>query len=636
MDKIRVFLATGKKYHFWILCAIVLVVGLLAWTTATGDLANRYQTRRQKLDEDFKGVRAISAQVNHPNDKVIDAIQREGDKLKEKVLQAWELLYNEQNEKNRWPDSLSKGFLRDIKRLAPDDEIPGHRREEYQTFIAQHFPKLFKQLDIRRRRERVEGEETEEGTGNPPPRDRPGRASAPRGGGMDEMGGPMGMMGLEGEMAGGGRGAGPPIRRREEEDLEMEGVIEWDESNRLRIEDRYYWDKTPSTLQVRYAQEDLWVYETLLRIIVDCNKGSNYYNAAVRTIEALQIGRDAAPAFGKVESDLFLGGAVEEKPRGGGAPGGGAPRGEMGGPGMGGDMMGEGGRAAAGGPGRGPAGIPGGGGGDATGMMSAEEKLVMQLKAFRYLDQDFKPMPDDNEHPYAEFKMMGIILKLVMKEQKVPEVLAGCANSNMPIEIRQVRLNPGGGARLKLQEEGASADTSRSSTGMGMGMEMGMGRMGGEMDMFGGREGGGRSRGPGMSGTGSDQGGITAPYMPVEFLGVIYIYNPPDRDKLGTGTVGEKAAAKEPAAPPPAAAPAAQPATPPPAEEPTPPAEKPAPPAGQPTPPAEAAPAAEPATPPVQPATPAAEQPKPAAAGAAAAATPKAGAENAKEAPAKR
>ena len=72
-------------------------------------------------------------------------------------------------------------------------------------------------------------------------------------------------------------------------------------------------------------------------------------------------------------------------------------------------------------------------------------------------------MAADAEHPYAEFKMMPIRMKLVMKEQKVPEVLVKCANSNMPIEIRQVRINPGGGARLKLQQEGATASARSAS-----------------------------------------------------------------------------------------------------------------------------------------------------------------------------
>ena len=45
--------------------------------------------------------------------------------------------------------------------------------------------------------------------------------------------------------------------------------------------------------------------------------------------------------------------------------------------------------------------------------------------------------------------------------------------------------------------------------------------------------------------------------MPVEIYGVIYIYNPPDREKLGTGAASaekpaEAAAPAAPAQPPPA------------------------------------------------------------------------------------
>ena len=54
----------------------------------------------------------------------------------------------------------------------------------------------------------------------------------------------------------------------------MVGVLEWDESDRNRIMRQFQWEETPDTQTVRLAQEDLWVYEALLRIIEKTNKGA--------------------------------------------------------------------------------------------------------------------------------------------------------------------------------------------------------------------------------------------------------------------------------------------------------------------------------------------------------------------------
>ena len=53
------------------------------------------------------------------------------------------------------------------------------------------------------------------------------------------------------------------------------------------------------------AQEDLWVYEALLRIIENTNQGyTSYYNAPVKEIDALQIGADASKAWLQSENSL--------------------------------------------------------------------------------------------------------------------------------------------------------------------------------------------------------------------------------------------------------------------------------------------------------------------------------------------
>ena len=109
-----------------------------------------------------------------------------------------------------------------------------------------------------------------------------------------------------------------------------------------------------------------------------------------------------------------------------------------GGPGLGpgGPGMGPGG---PGGPGMGP----GGPGAEPGGKAASADA---QFLDYRYVDDKGQPLPaSDPEYPYvkqpfAEFKMMPIRMSLVMDERRLPKLLVECGNSNMPIEVRRVRV----------------------------------------------------------------------------------------------------------------------------------------------------------------------------------------------------
>ena len=64
---------------------------------------------------------------------------------------------------------------------------------------------------------------------------------------------------------------------------------------------------------------------------------------------------------------------------------------------------------------------------------------------YRYVDDKGQPLPaSEPEYPYVkssgEFKMMPIRMSLVMDERSLPKLLVECGNSNMPIEVRRVRI----------------------------------------------------------------------------------------------------------------------------------------------------------------------------------------------------
>jgi hypothetical protein len=150
--------------------------------------------------------------------------------------------------------------------------------------------------------------------------------------------------------------------------------------------------------------------------------------------------------------------------------------------------------------------------------------------------------------------MMPIHMRLLMNQRKIVNLIVNLANSSMPIEVRRVSIRPG--------DQGPTIDFSRflPAKGPGGGMGPGMSSSGpANMPLSG--------FGPGMpgsegsrysSGGGSHAGGGIGGYaetdqlapderdpldLPVEIDGIIYIFNVPKKEKLGTGTVAAAAAA---------------------------------------------------------------------------------------------
>ncbi len=550
MDNVKVFMAALKKYQFWAISGVVLITTIVCWWLATAGLASQTSKRSSEIDGDFKGV--IIAH-NHPNQGVIDKIGQQHESLKRSVFDAWEVLYREQKEKNPLPKVLGEDFKKQFENLKPKEELQAEYRELYQNFIMGHFPTLLKMIDVRRSPEEKEnsdraGGAKPAGLGAAGRRGTAGAAARPRTN-------PARMPGMPG-MPGGQRtpGVGTGRSGDKADSDELIGTVDWNPSDYQALEERFDWRETPSTLAVVLAQEDLWVYEALLRIIKNTNEGAtSYATASVKRIDALEIGSDAAKAWKDAEAAIFqvtqagpvaAAGVAEGMGPAGGPPGG--PGGSPGGPGGG--MMRPGMEGGLGGP------------GGAT-ALTGEDRSRQLLMESRYVDDNGKPLSYDPEfpyakHPYAEFKMMPIRMNLVMDQRRLPKLLAECANSNMPILVRRIRiLKSPGAAAISLaaaptaqQGQGGGGATMPGAPGLGPGMPPGAPGM-----MMGAgrptaRRGAGVEGGVGRTGgvarqLGDKEGEATPFDIPVEVHGVIYIYNPPDRQKVGTGAAsGEKSA----------------------------------------------------------------------------------------------
>lgn len=528
MDQLKKILVGLQKYHFWALGAVVLVLLMVFWSTATAKLSQDFDGRKGAVSSHFSNMQNLAGSVDPPNEAVYNALLAAHLGLRRNVMRGWKYLYDEQTKNNPLPGVLGEDFREKWQSLGPSGELPYHLIDRYWNFIQRYFPKLLERVDVRR------------------PKD-PERLAAP--GGPGGPGGPglpgaRGMPGIEGGMAGA-------------EQIEYVGKVVWDKTNYDQLLNRFVWSKRPTTRQIRLAQEDLWVYETLLNIIKDLNKDStSHYNASVKRIRAVDIGPYATRAFYEARNSLGLaalaaaGGATAEP----GAMPGASPLAQPGlrpGPPPPASVPGAMPPAMMEGPGMMMPGMEGPGlmaPGAAAGPAGADDALYMN----RYVDQNEQPVPLENgqpKHPYSEFRMMPIRMSLLMDQRKIPELMVRCANSNMPVEIRQVRLSPGRTAKVNYAAAAASplagmmGPMAPGVEGAGLFMPgaegIGPGGPGGMGDMFG-------EAAPGM---GAGETAFRGPYdFPVEILGIIYIYEPPDETKLGTGTASTGEAA-QPATP---------------------------------------------------------------------------------------
>ncbi len=485
MDKFKKYLAIVIKYHFWIICGLMLVTATGCWWLATASLAGQFGARKTKLDQTFT---SIKVPPNPPNQGVIDKVHQQHDVLKGTVYKAWETLYQEQKKNNPLPPVLSEDFKQQFEKLKPKEELPPAYREQYQSFIARYVPTLLERIDARR----PAGSNA-----------RAGAAGGNRGGGGPGGAERRAAPGVA--PAAGGPGVRPAAGAASDAAAEQDrvGTVEWIKSDYENLEHQFEWLETPSTLAIILAQEDLWVYEALARVVRRTNEGATGSgNAAVKRINALEIGQNAVKAWKSAQGSIV----------------------SVGGPGAA-ATPGATATAAAAAP------APGGG-------AASEELNRRQLMAERYVDDKGKPLSYTPEYPYAkhpcnEFKRMPIHLDFVMDQRRLPKLLVECANSTMPIEVQHIRiLKSASGAGAGSTTTGSAGQPSASTSS--------------------------KSGDSGASLSSSDD-------REVEICGVIYIYNPPDRAKLGTGSLAEKpadaAAPSAPATPAPAAAPS-NPATP--------------------------------------------------------------------------
>ena len=235
MDQVKQILAVLNKYQFWAICGVMLLVAFVCWWMATAGMATQFTERKDALEGNFRAVVITRGQ---PNQKVVEKIRDQQKDLKDGVALAWEDLYTKQKERNPQPKVVDEEFREHLDNLKPKEELAPIYREEYLEALKRYLPTLLEIVDAR-------------------------------------------------------RPAAPATA-----DGEWIGTVDWNESDFHALEDRFGWEEVPSTLGVLLAQEDLWVYEALLRVIRSTNEGATgSATAAIKQIEILKIGNAASEAW---------------------------------------------------------------------------------------------------------------------------------------------------------------------------------------------------------------------------------------------------------------------------------------------------------------------------------------------------
>lgn len=547
-----------KKYSFWGVIPLVVLVAFGITSYSVSDIGVRFELRKTALEKQKKETSEIAQNAKHPNERTIEEINNAIQDLRDRVSSAWFTLQADQKKRSQWPEDLGADFRRMIESKKFGDEIDLNYREIYRNFIERALPEMKRtaqrrRLEVKDRRgEWVEADQQKSSEGMVGAISNKlaggGGASSPRSGGASSA--PRG--------GSGGAGVDSGLTATNPDERWV-GIVDWDSPEIDNIRSTWDTSRPPISKQIWYAQEDLWVYDALIWVIVESNKGATGpHNAKIKRIEGLLIGQDASEEVAsQFETSLNMqsgGGAGGMGASMSGMGGAGGGRGGRGGAtgGMGGAGGSRGGMGGASGGRGGMGGASGGGSMSAADMRSDTETLILDN---RYIDLKGQPLMASDKPPFPQFDRMPICLKLVVDQRHIPIILANCANCPMPIDVLFVKYNSPEAPAFDLSAHlGSASMGSGGGGGGGRGGSpggSGSARPGGSSGgaggagARGGSPGGSGSAGarPGGSGGGAGGGmgggeinaqidgsvGIYGPEsVPIEIYGVINIFNAPE------------------------------------------------------------------------------------------------------------
>jgi hypothetical protein len=458
------------KYHFWILAAIVPFVLLPSVFSANGGLRQKIQSQKSAIDGHTSALQAIQNEPDHPNSTWVEAVDNRTKKLRGDILDQWQIFWTSQQPLRAWPPELGQDFLAAIQEVEQGSQtrLPANLLQRYQNTV----PDLVRKLPLRMGCKDLTLEPTRGAVG----------------GGQFQTG-------------------SADDTENPEASLTLDPLV-WKGENQKRLLESFTWAKEPSTVQVQLAQEELWVYGLFCDVIHKLNEGATgAFNATITSVDELLVAHPAAeeapggqggsrilwkssptPTVAIGEEAMPVAGAGSE------------PAGRPSHPRFGAAGVMETSSAPA--PLDGQASVEGGVGAD--GMPAATSSPDDPFREWIYVDFQGKPLaaaqlPTSQDATMVH--LMPFTLRVVMDQRKIDRLIEELAENPIPIDVRQVRINPG--------QSGMGAGGSFSSSTSG------------------------------SANTAADAlGRSRRPYdVTVELRGTVGLATPPDEKPLGGGEV---------------------------------------------------------------------------------------------------
>ncbi len=260
MDKVKVILGYAGKYHFWLLCAVAVLLGTFGWMKARGALTEEYERNKSTVTGKFSSLDGIRNASDPPNEKWTTAISALTKQEQQEVAVTWNTVYETQKKVLAWPEVMPDTFHSWIGSHTPSEDIPAIYLQAYQNEVLRsEFPKLAKIVQAAP----MEADSRSTAPGAPPAR----TPAAP---------------------------ANPPS----DSAATATYRVNWGNQDTIYKDLGFPSGVTPTTLQVHLRQEDYWVYQALLNIVRKTNDAAPHV-PYIKVIEDLRIGAKAADLYTK-------------------------------------------------------------------------------------------------------------------------------------------------------------------------------------------------------------------------------------------------------------------------------------------------------------------------------------------------
>jgi hypothetical protein len=142
MEKIKPYLEMLKKYHFWLLTGICVVVMLYCWNSATQEIEKQFSANKMKVEGEFSKIQKLNGLEEFPNPKWEEGLVQKGQEVARKIQAAAERIAKRQQPALTWPkETFSDAFIAVASKQSPL-EWPDPAITEFQLAMPEEVKRL--------------------------------------------------------------------------------------------------------------------------------------------------------------------------------------------------------------------------------------------------------------------------------------------------------------------------------------------------------------------------------------------------------------------------------------------------------------------------------------------------------------